>query len=65
MSLTLKKEIETNIQRTDEGVLVITQEGGEVSLSGSQVQALESWLKDGNGVHLEFDWNNGWELSEE
>lgn len=65
MSLTLKKEIETSIQRTDEGVMVITQEGGKVSLSASQVHALEAWLKDGNGLHLEADWNNGWELSEE
>lgn len=65
MSLSLKKEIETSIQRTDEGVLVITQEGGKVSLSASQVSALEAWLKDGNGLHLEADWNNGWELGEE
>lgn len=55
----LKPEIYTEIERTVEGVLLIIQEDGRVSLSAVQVKALLDWLKEGHGLNLESDWNEG------
>lgn len=55
----IKGTQDTEILRDDEGFIIIKQMKGTVTLSVEQVSAFLDWLREGNGLSAEQDWNKG------
>lgn len=55
----LKSVEETEIIRDVDGFVTIIQSGGRVMLSADQLDAFLEWLREGNGLSLQADWNKG------
>lgn len=55
----IKGSKETEVIRDEDGYVIIKQMEGTVSLSEPQVKSFLDWLKNGNGLCVESDWNNG------
>lgn len=57
--MNLKGSQETEVMRDEDGFLIIKQMKGTVTLSLPQMDAVLDWLRQGNGLAAEADWNKG------
>lgn len=55
----IKGAKETEVTRHEDGYVIIRKIEGTVTLAEPQVKALLDWLRNGNGLSAEADWNNG------
>lgn len=57
--MVIKGTQETEVMRDEDGYVIIKQMKGTVTLSLPQMDAVLQWLREGNGLCAEADWNAG------